>query len=437
MKYKKKDLLHTIDLLSQANQAIKNASNQKLISMEDTLTDCQTAAIEVGTYLDTQGEKAEPIVRVLEDYCENIYQQSINLNNTDICRKISKKIIKQLNQVSYSIRNGLPADKTEIVFIPYNASMWDSLESIWMAARDDETCDAYVIPIPYFEKNPDRSFGQMHYEGNEYPDYVPITDWREYLIPERRPDAIYIHNPYDDWNRVISVHPTFYSTELKKYTDMLVYVPYFVGVNNHIEEHLCTTKGVLLADKVIVESEEVKKIYLDALDKFENENNCKGVFGDFNKKILALGSPKLDRMNRVDNEKTELPEEWKSEIRRADGSKKKIIFYNTTIDAMLKNTDRYLDKIEETLEYFRNNDTAILLWRPHPLLKSTIRSMRGVLYTGYEKIVSRYIEEHWGIFDESVDVERAISISDAYYGDFSSVVTLYQATGKPVMIQSF
>jgi hypothetical protein len=436
MKYKKKELLYTIDLLSQANQLIKNASAQNLMSMENTLMDCQTSAIRVGTYLDTQGEKAEPIVRVLEDYCENIYQQSLNLNNVDICRKISKIIIKQLNQVSISINYDLPKDKTEIVFLPYNAAMWDSMESIWMAASDDETCDTYVIPIPYYEKNPYGSFGLMHYEGDRYPDYVPIIDWKEYLIPERRPDVIYIHNPYDDSNLVTSVHPAFYSVELKKYTDMLVYVPYFIGVNSHIEEHFCTTKGVLFANKVIVESEKVKRNYIDVIHKFEYEINCKGIFGDLDKKILALGSPKLDCVKRFDNKKAELPKEWERIIRRADGSKKKIVLYNTTIDALLKSSDRYLDKIEETLDCFRNNDAAALLWRPHPLLKTTIRALREDLYLPYEKIVSRFIEERWGIFDESADVERAISISDAYYGDYSSVITLYQATGKPIMVQS-
>jgi hypothetical protein len=437
MKYKKKELLRTIDLLNQVNQLIKNSDDQKLLSMEGTLTDCQTAAIEMGTYLETQGEKAESIVRVLEDYCENIYQQSINLNNTEICRKISKKIIKQLNQVSYSIKYELPSEKTVIVFLPYKASMWDSMESIWMAARDDEDCDTYVIPIPYYEKKPDGSFGQMYYEANEYPDYVPITDWQVFSIPEQKPDVIYIHNPYDDSNLVTSVHPAFYSSELKKHTDMLVYVPYFVGINNRVDEHLCLTKGVLYANKVIVESEEVRKIYIDTIHRLEQENNCKGIFGDLEKKISVFGSPKLDKVRSANIETHVLPIEWERIIRRADGGRKKIIMYNTTIDALLKHTDRYLDKIEETLDYFRNNDTAALLWRPHPLLMTTIRSMREDLYIGYQRIVSRYLEEHWGIFDESADLQRAIAISDAYYGDFSSVVTLYQAVGKPVMIQSY
>ena len=41
----------------------------------------------------------------------------------------------------------------------------------------------------------------------------------------------------------------------------------------------------------------------------------------------------------------------------------------------------------------------------------------------------------FGIYDDSPDMDRAVIVSDAYYGDWSSIVHLYQKTGKPVMIQ--
>lgn len=62
--------------------------------------------------------------------------------------------------------------------------------------------------------------------------------------------------------------------------------------------------------------------------------------------------------------------------------------------------------------------------------------MRPKLWVEYEKLVKRYKEEGWGIYDDTSDVDRAVVISDGYYGDGSSVVQVYQETGKPVMIQS-
>lgn len=436
MKYKKKDLLHTIELLIKTNQAIKKSSSRQLLAMEEVLVDCQTTAIQIGTYLETLGEGTGQIVKILEDYCENIYQQSINLTNKDISSEISEKIQIQLKAVGNAIEYGLPTDKKEIVFLPYNASMWDSLESVWLAARDDESCEVYVVPIPFFDKNPDGSFGQMHYEGNEYPNYVQITSWEEYLIPERKPDVIYIHNPYDQSNHVTSVHPAFYSKELKKHTDMLVYIPYFVGINNTVQEHLCLVPAVLHAHRTIVESEAIKDIYLNTLERFEIENNCQGKLGDWKKKIVALGSPKLDQIWNLDEIRIKIPEDWKKKIYKNDGSKRSVVFYNTTIETLLNHSDIYLAKVEEVINIFSRCDDFVLLWRPHPLLESTLKSMRPDLHSAYKNILKKYITDNKGIFDETSDLNRAIMLSDMYYGDGSSVVTLYKATGKPIYLQS-
>ena len=65
-----------------------------------------------------------------------------------------------------------------------------------------------------------------------------------------------------------------------------------------------------------------------------------------------------------------------------------------------------------------------LLWRPHPLIKDTIQGMLPNLWEEYQKLVQQYKEEGWGIYDDTADLDRAIALSDAYYGDGSSVVQL-------------
>jgi hypothetical protein len=71
-----------------------------------------------------------------------------------------------VNTIRNSINSDIPV-KLETVFLPYKASMWDSLESVWRKADADPSCDAYVIPIPYFDRNPDGSAKEEHYEGND------------------------------------------------------------------------------------------------------------------------------------------------------------------------------------------------------------------------------------------------------------------------------
>ncbi len=214
-------MLQTVDTLLRANDAIVKTVTSNPKGVAEALVQCQESAITLGTYIDTLDERFAPLVRTLEDYCENIYQMSESLSDENVCRKVSKKIQKQLTGLQNSIKYDMPDDKKEVVFLPYKASMWDSLESVWKAADEDPDCDAYVIPIPYFDKNPDGSFKEEHYEGDQYPDYVPVTRYDDYDLEARHPGVIYIHNPYDEHNHVTSVHPYFYSKNLRDYTDNL------------------------------------------------------------------------------------------------------------------------------------------------------------------------------------------------------------------------
>ena len=74
--------------------------------------------------------------------------------------------------------------------------------------------------------------------------------------------------------------------------------------------------------------------------------------------------------------------------------------------------EKMLEKMEYVFRIFKENkDEVALLWRPHPLIKATVQSMRPALWTEYEKLVKRYLEEGWGIYDDTADVDRAIALN--------------------------
>ncbi len=449
-RYKKKDLLQIVSILVQINDSVTRAASlTALFEVEEEFAKCQESAINLGNYLETLDDMDyTPLVSILEDYCENVYQMSINIHDENLCRKLSKKIRKQLTQLQNAITYDMPSDKKEVVFLPYKAAMWDSLESVWRAAQKDKNCDAYVIPVPYYDKNPDGSFREEHYEADLYPEDVPITRYDAYDFEERRPDAIYIHNAYDNWNLVTSVHPNFFSGNLKKYTEKLVYIPYFVldevepDNEQAIEniKHFCFMPGIINADKVVVQSEDMKKIYINEYLKAAKKHGLQGRHLDRayqEQKFLGLGSPKYDRVLATKKEDLLIPQEWMKVIEKTDGSWKKIILYNTGIAALLTYDEKWVDKIENALTIFKENqDEVALLWRPHPLIESTMKSMRPTVLEKYMVLKDNYISEGWGIWDETADVDRAVVLSDAYYGDPSSLVQLYQQTGKPIMIQN-
>lgn len=471
-KLQKKQIAGLIETIQAAHEEIfRSIERGKFDIATSLLGDCQDAAIHIGTMIEELKGEGFMTVSLLEEYCELAYRihdelpkeaeiaeqgGRLTLNTQDEsvfakpgmgehrerpnAHKILKVLTKQLLRVENSIKNDIPI-RREVVFLPYKASMWDSLESVWQAADADSDCDAYVIPIPYYDKNPDGTFREMHDERNEYPDYVPVTDYEAYDFETRHPDMIFIHNPYDEQNYVTSVHPFFYSTNLKKYTDKLVYIPYFILNEvdpNDVQavrtvEHFVTAPGVIHADQVIVQSEAMRQIYIDVLTKHGGEKSRLV----WEKRVLGIGSPKMDKVRASKAEDFNIPVEWKDCIYNEDGSHKRVIFYNTSVGALLRYEDDMLSKMRDVFQTFQNEQNeVVLLWRPHPLMEATITSMRPDLWKDYKKLVKQYLEEGWGIYDDSSDLNRAIAVSDAYYGDFSSVVELFRATGKLVMIQN-
>lgn len=446
-KAQKKQAERLAELLKQAHREIEKALKHRNQALAlDLLEQCQSAAVELGTSIEEQEGEGFPTVKFLEDYCEGLYQfyEKIRLNEPVNEREEYNALKNFLIQIKNSIQNDISV-RTEAVFLPYKASMWDSLESVWRATDEDPDCDAYVVPIPYFDKNPDGSFKEMHYEGDLYPADVPITRYEDYNFEKRQPDMIFIHNPYDEYNYVTSVHPYFYAKNLKQFTEQLIYIPYFVlGEIDPDDEkavegiqHFCTVPGVIYADKVIVQSEAMRKVYVNVMTAYAKDARMQGMDRRYwEKKILGLGSPKFDKAVNTRKEDITVPKEWLRVIEKEDGSFKKIIFYNTSVSALLQNGEKMLTKMRDVFRIFKENQEEVaLLWRPHPLIQSTVQSMRPELWDEYKEILDQYQREGWGIYDDTPDLDRAIALCDGYYGDGSSVVQLCQKAGVPVMVQ--
>ncbi|MDR1559958.1 MAG: CDP-glycerol glycerophosphotransferase family protein [Clostridiales bacterium] len=343
-----------------------------------------------------------------------------------ISGRIDGEWLSEFNQCLLNAENAIDSIniRLQVVFLPYMASMWDSMESIWFAARDDPNCDAYVIPIPYFHKLPDGSLRRRKYEGNIFPDYVPITDYGDYIIHEKHPDIIYFHNPYDLSNTLTSVHPDFYSARLKTQTDLLVYVPYFISVDK-VDENYCLCPGPMNSDLVVLESEAIRKTYLSAVKSEQNKEQ----------KYVALGSPKFDKVLNTKSANCAVPDEWK-EIIEKPGGRRRAVLYNTNIGGLLHDNEALFPKLRWIFDSFSAQEDVVIIWRPHPLNIIAYASMRPALLGEYKQIVEEYKSNRIGIFDDSPDLNRAIALADAYYGDLGSVPYLFLCIGKPVLIQN-
>lgn len=411
-KFQKEQILDIFTSLHMLHKESKNALNkQKYAAVQTTLADCQEAAVQMGNAIEQLEGMGTDAVSFLEQYCERLYQISIDLEEIS-----AQKFYKKLEEILRKAENAVShmEVKREIVFLPYKASMWDSLESVYLAAKEDPECDAYCVPIPYYDRNADGSLGHMHYEGNEYPADIEITDYESYNLEERRPDIIYIHNPYDDWNTVTCVHPRYFSNYLKKYTDKLVYIPYFATAGN-MSEGQAYCPVYKNADYIVIQAEKYRRCY-DAS------------FSDA--KFLVLGSPKFDSVIKKCKNPPKPPLEWQEQIKN-----RKVYFYNTSIGGMLANTEDFLKKMAYVFETFQGRKDACLLWRPHPLLEATFDSMRKEYKPIFEMLKNKFLSEKMGIYDTTSDIESSIAISDVYIGDAgTSVTALFGVVGKPIFL---
>ncbi len=416
----KKDIRSILNTLQKAHeQALLLFRKNRAADAQKLLGDCQECAQQIGETIERIEGTGTQAVSVLEGYCELLYQMSQCKNRKEQAEwKI--KMDDSICQVEREVKDVLPTAPLKVVFLPYKASMWDCLESVWEAAANDPDCEAIVVPIPYFERDEKGGAKKLCYEGEMFPSYVPVMPYEAFSLEAEQPDVIFIHNPYDDGNYVTSVHPNYYSAALKKYTDMLVYIPYFFNGKGPMPETHLNLPAYQMVDRIIVQDEEKAESLAQYVPK---------------EKIVVLGSPKVDRLLKLEKKRdeiieTEIAPEWRDKIRG-----KKVVLYNVSVTGILHNSKVAMDKIRYVLSRFEGRKDVVLWWRPHPLMEATLQSMRVDLYEEYMRIKREFVRKGYGILDETGDAGIAAIVADAYLGEnSSSLLHYFGVLGKPVYI---
>ena len=430
-----------IGLLDEAhNEVVKAIRNQNYGFALQLLESCQEGAIQLGTLIEQLG-KGSGTVELLEEYCEFVYQlhegifQGQNISADAMQEELKQVLLGIENRAINEIIN-----RKEIVFMPYKASHWRSLESIWKAAVEAGNSDVYVIPIPYFDRNTDGSISEIHYEGNEFPEYVNTMSYIAYSFEKRHPDIVFTNNPYDGSNQFFSVHLDYYSENIKQYTEKLVYVPPYVldeigpldTKSIKSMDYYLKLPGVVHADKVIVQSEKMRQIYIDVMTEFAGEDTR----AIWEEKMVGLGSAIFDKAESTQKEQLNLPQSWRKKVQKADGSYKKVVLYHINLGTFLEYEERMLDKMESVLSTFKEQKEEItVILNPHPLILKTCKSIRANLWKQYQELINQYMGEDWFIYDDNENLKNVIALCDAYYGDSDSVAQQCIREKKPVMIQ--
>lgn len=377
------------------------------------LTKCQEAAIVLGEQLesctntlDVRAINEYEVIKKLENFCEQVYMcsQDFTANNIVILKSLITEVSVLINNIPRTYR---------VVFLPYKASMWDSLESIWRCFAADERCETSVVPIPYFECNRYSERWDTCYEGDKYPDDVPVVYFQDYLLGDKEPDLVFVHYPFDQHNHVTTVHPAYYSQELKKHCAKIAYVPYFVNPG-FLSGDYNMLPLLYRSDYIILQSEKMK----DTAKEFP-----------YYDRILPLGSPKFDKVIKLNDEKAAPPKEWEL----GDVSNKKKILLNTTLTDFLESGEMLMAKLYRFFEKVVSMDEIVIIWRPHPLLEGAVKAMRPQFVEKFQQLVDYFKDNNVGVFDKTADVSRAVAATDAYVGShYSSIMGLFEVCNKPV-----
>lgn len=404
-------LLKCVDDILSSLEMFRNFKGSSYISAKiNKLCSDNMAALEKNS----DSIKNNEYLELLDKFKESVSQISVG-DATEISKRLKELISKS---VVY-----------KVVFMPYKASMWDSLESIWMAADKDERCEALVVPITYYELDSNQNKKNKINERDLFPEYVNVINDEEYDLENDLPDIIYIHNPYDDTNLITRVDSRYYSWNLKKYCEKLVYVPYYKWVDGISSAGF---KSVMCyADHIVHSSDDAVKRCIEASPEYASVLGLETIVvrEAMEKKLINLGSPKVDKVLSLSKDNVLMPDDWKGKVIKSRVN----VVYNTTLDEIFKSGT--LDKVKETLAFFKeNSEKAFVIWRPHPLLKQTLTSMLPNLIDEYDEIINEFINGDYGILDVNPSMYYAMFWSDMYYGYKSSSVTeLYKYTGKIVL----
>lgn len=128
-----KEILNLITTLEEANEYLASSEEMSLELLAQVITNCLTASDNISQTLQTFGElnhyQAELATyqSLLKDFLATISQAG------ELAYP-AQAIAECLDQITIKLK---AKHKKQMVFLPYKASMWDSLASIYEAALAD------------------------------------------------------------------------------------------------------------------------------------------------------------------------------------------------------------------------------------------------------------------------------------------------------------
>ena len=413
------------------------------LSYEDIITylsELQNNIVSFGTLTESiKGEDCNT-VKLLEQYLEVIYKVAKYVQKFDEGISYEASAESKYAECDEGVKDTFASiseaidseivNRRSVLFLPVKAKHFSSMRMAYEMEAATPDTDVYVMPLPYYYKEYDGSFkDEMHIDTEEFiKANIPVTDYSRFDLSLLCPEKIYINSAYDEYNMAVSVDTRFYARSVKKYTAELIYIPYFKLMEFdranypcwYNMQYYCTVPGVVMADKVYVQSENTRKAYIDKLNEWTGDE-----------KYTDIWEQKID----VYNESCEKHSE--DELRDA-GSKNTIVWF-VSAGSLAEFGDRYIEKAYRNLDVFAlSKDKLKVLLISEPFLDEMIKTYSDELYKKWTGFIDEFNRSGIGevvsqVEDQSVE---ALLKANAYYGDPSYICKDFILMKKPVMLQN-
>jgi hypothetical protein len=230
------------------------------------------------------------------------------------------------------------------------------------------------------------------------------------------PDVIFIQDGYDAENPCLTIPKEYYSEKLQRYTEKLVFVPPFT-VNEFGREdttdwynmkHYVTIPGVVRADFVFVQSENMRQNYVERLVEFAGEKTRE----IWEKKIVVKKALKTNLKTEVD----------------CEHERRKRLMYGIGLNELLEYGERVVEKVSGRLDIIKSYtdklDVIICMYPPDK--ETWIDACPEISEKIFKKVATA------GGF---VGVnEKILDGCDAYYGSPTPYAHYFNSKGRPVML---
>ncbi|MCW1828602.1 glycosyl transferase [Enterobacter asburiae] len=282
---------------------------------------------------------------------------------------------------------------------------WTNFESVIHAMLNNPAFDCQVVVVPYLnwqatDINGDIQRAILKDKGIEY------IGFEDYSLEIRRPDVVFLQNPYDDARPDV-----FRSDYLFQRGVKIAYIPYAldtgIGEESMIYQYNLLCQNI--ATWIFARSQRHK-------DEFAIQ--CQAG----NDHVYVTGHPKFDYYEERYNKKLEKEKGvttllWTTHF-VLPGEVKMYTTFNHYCDAFIKLMMR---------------DDIYLIIRPHPLFRQWINSASQVAQDNYERLVSASAVRNNVEWDFDANYQNSFSRSDALIADAGSFLLEYLPSKKPIL----